>query len=94
MERFFGGSPGAVLLRLSIISIIVGVVLHALGLDPLNLIESVRALVRYISERGLDALEWLLRYFLIGAVIVVPIWLIVRLIKLFSSPPKDRHGEG
>lgn len=93
MERFFGGSPGAVLLRLALISIVVGVVLHALGLDPLNLIESVRALVRYISERGLDALEWLLRYFLIGAVIVVPIWLIVRLIKLFASPSKDPHGE-
>lgn len=93
MERFFGGSPGAVILRLAIISIVVGVVLHALGLDPLNLIESVRALVRYISERGLDALEWLLRYLLIGAIVVVPIWLIVRLVKMVSASSKDRHGE-
>ncbi len=93
MERFFGGSPAAVILRLAIISIVVGVVLHALGLDPLNLIESVRALVRYVSERGLDALEWLLRYLLIGAVIVVPVWVIVRIVKIVSSPSKDRRGE-
>ena len=94
MERLFGGSPGAVILRLALISIVVGVVLHALGLDPLDLVESVRALVRYISERGLDALEWVLRYMLIGAVVVVPIWLIVRIIKMVSSPSKDRRGEG
>lgn len=93
MERFFGGSPGAVILRLALISIVVGVVLHALGLDPLDLVESVRALVRYISERGLDALEWVLRYLLIGAVVVVPIWLIVRIIKMVSSPSNKRRGE-
>jgi len=30
---------------------------------------------------GFDALVWLWRYFLLGAVIVVPIWLIVRLMR-------------
>jgi hypothetical protein len=30
---------------------------------------------------GWDAVLWLWRYFLLGAVIVVPIWLVVRLLK-------------
>jgi hypothetical protein len=30
---------------------------------------------------GWDAVIWLWRYFLLGAVIVVPIWLVVRLLK-------------
>jgi hypothetical protein len=30
---------------------------------------------------GFDAIWWLGRYFLIGAVLVIPIWLVVRLAK-------------
>jgi hypothetical protein len=31
---------------------------------------------------GFDAVRWLWRYFLLGAVIVVPIWFLVRLTKV------------
>jgi hypothetical protein len=31
---------------------------------------------------GFDALRWLWRYLLLGAVVVVPIWLIVRLMRV------------
>jgi hypothetical protein len=81
MSRLFGGSPGMVLLRLVLLSILVGVVLSALGLDPWNIIPSLRRLVMMIWNMGFDAIEWLWRYFLLGAVIVIPIWLIVRLFK-------------
>jgi hypothetical protein len=30
---------------------------------------------------GWDAFVWLWRYFLLGAVVVIPIWLIVRLVR-------------
>ena len=30
---------------------------------------------------GFDAVRWLWRYFLLGAVIVVPIWLVLRLMR-------------
>jgi hypothetical protein len=93
MERFFGGHPALVVLRLVIISIVVGVVLHTLGLSPFDLIESVRALMRYISEIGADVLEMLLRYLLIGAVIVVPIWLLVRVVKALRNPSPDKRPD-
>ena len=80
MSRLIGGSPLAVLGRLVLVSILVGVILSALGLDPWNLIESVRTLVRRVWEMGFDAVHWLWRYFLLGAVIVIPIWIIVRLL--------------
>jgi hypothetical protein len=35
---------------------------------------------------GFDAVVWLWRYFLLGAVVVIPIWLIVRL----TRAPKGR----
>ena len=42
MERFFGGNPALVLLRLVILSLIVGVVLAALGFSPFEIIDSMR----------------------------------------------------
>ncbi|HZS64232.1 MAG TPA: DUF6460 domain-containing protein [Xanthobacteraceae bacterium] len=81
VSRFLGGPPLAVVARLVLLSILVGVVLSAIGFDPWNIIESLRALARHLWEMGFDLVRWLWRYFLLGAAIVVPIWLIVRLAK-------------
>src|SRR5262249_50483771 len=81
IQRFFGGPPLSVIVRLILLSIVVGVILKVLGLDPFNIIRSIEDLIRYVWNMGFDALLWLWRYFLLGAVIVVPIWLIVRLMR-------------
>lgn len=83
LTRFAGGSPLAVLARLVLLSILVGVVLSVVGLDPWNILHSIRLLLRRIWELGFDAVDWLWRYFLLGAVIVIPIWLLMR---LFNAP--------
>ncbi len=79
VNRFLGGPPLAVIGRLILLSILVGVILAALGLDPWNIIESVQRLITHIWNMGFDAVRWLWRYFLLGAVLVVPIWFIMRL---------------
>jgi hypothetical protein len=79
--RFFGGPPLAVIGRLVLLSILVGVILAAVGLDPWNIIESVRTLLQHIWNMGFDAVRWLWQYFLLGAVIVLPIWFLMRLLK-------------
>jgi hypothetical protein len=78
MDRFFGGSPGWVIVRLILLSIVIGVLLSALGLDPWNIVESIERLIRWVYNLGWDAVEWIWRYFVLGAVLVIPIWLIVR----------------
>ncbi len=88
VSRFLGGPPLAVLMRLVLLSILVGVVLHAVGFDPWNIIQSLQALFRRIWEMGFDLVRWLWRYFLLGAAIVVPLWLIMRLAKA----PRGRDG--
>jgi hypothetical protein len=80
VSRLFGGSPLGVIGRLVLVSILVGVVLSVLGLDPWNIIDSVERLLRHIWNMGFDAVRWLWRYFLLGAVLVIPIWLIMRLV--------------
>jgi Family of unknown function (DUF6460) len=81
VTRFFGGPPLSVIFRLILLSILVGVILKVLGLDPFNILRSIEDLIRAVWEMGFDAVVWLWRYFLLGAVIVLPIWLIVRLIR-------------
>ena len=83
LNRFLGGSPLQVAFRLILLSILVGVVLAAIGFDPWNIIESVRLLFRRLWDLGFDAINWLWRYFLLGAVVVIPIWLLSR---IFYSP--------
>ena len=78
--RIFGGSPLAVIARLILVCILVGVILSVLGLDPFDIIHSVERLVRTIWNMGFDAVRWLWRYFLLGAVIVIPIWIVMRLV--------------
>jgi hypothetical protein len=79
LDRFFGGPPLAVVGRLILLSILVGVILAAIGLDPWNIVQSVRRLFEHIWSMGFDAVRWLWQYFLLGAVIVVPIWILARL---------------
>ena len=80
VSRVFGGSPLAVLGRLVLVSVLVGVILSALGLDPFDIWHSIERLFRTIWDMGFDAFRWLWRYFLLGAVIVIPFWLIMRLV--------------
>jgi hypothetical protein len=86
VSRFLGGPPLAVLGKLVLLSILVGVVMHAIGLDPWNILESVRRLFLHLWNMGFDLVAWLWRYFLLGAAIVIPIWLIVR----FARAPRER----
>ena len=80
VHRFFGGPPLAVAGRLILLSILVGVILAAIGLDPWNILESVRRLIAHVWNMGFDAVRWLWRYFLLGAAVVIPIWLVMRLV--------------
>lgn len=82
LQRFMGGSPAQVLLRLVVISLIVGIVLSALGLSPYDIVEKAQQLVWRIWNMGFGAIEWIWKYFLLGAVIVVPVWIVIRLLNM------------
>src|SRR6478672_9078159 len=83
LSRFLGGSPLAVAFRLILLSILVGVVLAAIGFDPWNILASIRLLLQRLWDLDFDTVNWLWRYFLLGAVIVIPVWLLSR---MFGAP--------
>lgn len=77
MDRFFGGPALTILLRLIIASIAVGLLLALFGIQPIDLWRDFFDTVMRIWHMGFDAIDWAVRYFLLGAVVVIPIWLAV-----------------
>ena len=80
--RLFGDSPARLLLRLVILSLVVGVVLAALGIEPYDIVTSALGFVDRIWSMGFDAVDRVWRYFLLGAVVVIPVWLVLRLLNI------------
>ena len=73
MERIFGGSPLGVLVRLVVISVVLGIVLSALGISPLEFISSLQRIALNIWNMGFDWFGSVGRWFVAGAIIVFPI---------------------
>lgn len=80
LERLFGGSPVAVLLKLVFVSLLVGAIMAGLGLGPRLLLHRLQDAFEALFGYGFDALRNAGQYILTGAIIVVPIWLAARLL--------------
>lgn len=70
------------LLRLFFYSLVVGLVLSALDVTPESLLSELGGTVERIFRVAVDAGEWAVPYVLIGAVVVVPIWLVIAVLRL------------
>jgi len=80
ITRFLGGSPAMVAVRLIVVSFVVGIVLETFGFDPATLLsEAIRA-VSEIIELGFSDIRQVGRILLTGAMVVVPVWLVLRLV--------------
>lgn len=82
VRAFFGGSPGGVIVRLLIMSLLVGFLMTWLGLSPLDLFSSLERIMRDAWANSGAVLRTLLTYVLTGAAVVVPIWIVVRLLRI------------
>lgn len=80
MNRFLGDSPVRVLLKLLVASFIVGMVMHAFGWSPLDIFYGIRDFFEHLWYMGFSAIDRFLAYILLGAAIVVPAFLVLRLI--------------
>jgi hypothetical protein len=79
VQRFMGGSPLGVLVRLIFISLLVGAGMAFLGLTPANIYESVVRFIRSLGTLGLGALGDVGQWIVAGAIVVVPVWVLMRL---------------
>lgn len=80
INRFLGGSPGAVLAKLIFLSILVGAFLSLFGLTPPDIVRGIKHIIDSIVDMGFGAVREVFKYLIYGAVIVVPLWLLSRLL--------------
>ena len=81
-HRLLGGPPLAVALRLVFVSLVVGVVMMWLGIEPVDVVRGVVRAIERVWAMGFEAFGQLGRYFVAGAAIVVPLWLVSRLLSI------------
>lgn len=80
LNRFLGDTPLRVAIKLIVISFIVGVVMASLGLTPWGLLMATRDFLAGLWNLGFESLHRFWAYFLLGAAVVIPIFLILRIL--------------
>jgi hypothetical protein len=83
LQRFLGGSPGAVLIKLIFISLLVGAFMAALGITPTGLFNRLVEMVQGVFNLSFNTVKQIVLWLAYGAVVVIPIWLILRVIGYF-----------
>ena len=82
LTRFLGDTPFRVIVRLIVLSFIVGLVLASLHIRPWQVYDWVRRAFLRVYDMGLAAFIDAFDYLIAGALIVVPLFLLVRLMKV------------
>ena len=89
VTRFLGDTPLRVFFRLLVLSFIVGLVLSALNLHPYAIYRFLERWIESLWSLGFEAFADALQYLVIGALIVVPVFLLSRLLKLGRRREED-----
>jgi len=80
VTNFIGGSPASVALRLVVVSFIVGMVLATFGFEPADIVETIAHMGRRLIEFGLTDIRQVGRVLATGALVVLPVWVVLRLL--------------
>ena len=80
LTRFLGGPPVTVLIRLVLLSLVVGALLIWLDIRPWHIIEAAQRSLARIYAMGFDAIREAGQYIVAGALVVVPVWFVMRLL--------------
>ena len=85
LTRFLGDTPLRAAVKLIVVSFLVGLVMNAFGWSPLDIVDAVRDFVTGIWNMGFRAIERFFGYFLLGAAVVVPAFIVLRLLNYRRS---------
>lgn len=80
LTRFLGDTPWRVLIKLLLVSLVVGYLMHLFNWTPVDMFYSLRNALLDIWHRGFAAFGSFMGYILLGAAVVVPIFLIARVL--------------
>lgn len=79
-NSFLGDTVGRTIVKLLIISVLVGMVMNVFGLSPLDIIDAVRDFFVRLWQSGWAALGRFGDWLILGASVVIPIFIILRVL--------------
>ena len=79
LTRFLGDTPFRVLLKLLVVSFLVGSVMTTFGWTPYDMLYGIRKFFVDLWNLGFHAIDRFLGYILLGAAIVVPAFVLLRI---------------
>lgn len=79
IERFLGGSISGTIIKLLVISFLVGLVMAAFNWSPIDIFDNIIGFFVRIWQQGFAALGRFGEYLMLGAAVVIPIFLIIRI---------------
>lgn len=80
INRILGDTPWRVVVKLIIFSLIVGGLMTMLGWTPMDVIWKIVNFFRHIWSLGFASVTTLARVVVLGAAIVIPIFIILRIL--------------
>jgi hypothetical protein len=79
LTRFLGDSPLRVILKLLVVSFLVGLVMNAFGWSPWDVLQAIQRFFTDLWNLGFHAIDRFLGYILLGAAIVIPAFILLRI---------------
>lgn len=79
VNRFLGDTPARTAVKLVVVSLIVGFIMAVFNIQPLDIFDGVRDFFLELWYRGFDALGRIGDYLLLGAMVVIPVFIVLRL---------------
>ena len=73
---------GSTIVKLAILSLLIGMALSFFEVSPQRLLENFGETVQDIFEIAVSMVEWAVPYVLLGAVVVVPIWVVFAVLRV------------
>lgn len=80
LDQFLGDSIGRTIIKLLVISFVVGVVMAAMDWSPFDIFYGIRDFIARIWHQGFAALGRFGEYLALGAAVVIPLFIILRIL--------------
>jgi len=78
-HRFLGDSIGRTIVKLAILSLLVGMVMSIFGIAPLDIVDAVRDFAVNLWRQGWAALGRFGDWLILGASVVIPLFVLMRI---------------
>ncbi|WP_110754153.1 DUF6460 domain-containing protein [Phyllobacterium leguminum] len=77
--KHLGDTPARVIVKLVLVSLVVGVIMHAFDWSPYDILWGIRGFFLQLWNMGFSAFGDFINYLLLGAAIVIPAFILLRI---------------